>query len=264
MNSLGFSIGHDSSYCIFKNGKPLIHSELERHTRIKYNIDEQSIIKFLEDNYSLEIETNDIVTGAYGWLALKPDSINEKDFLKKIKKNKYWEVGHHLSHASGAYYSCNFNKSLIITIDGVGNEKNLYDFEYDKSNYEQKLLEKKYIITNSGEHTNHLNQIFISCCIWEGIENKIYPIKQLPYKNNKNKIFGYSEMATPSRIGHLWEKSVSEIFKLKKFSEGTVMAMASYGDKNKYYKIFYDFLNGKNPYKKKKCEKYICRIKKYN
>ena len=32
---VGFQSGHDVSYCLLKNGKPLIHEELERFTRVK-------------------------------------------------------------------------------------------------------------------------------------------------------------------------------------------------------------------------------------
>ena len=69
--------------------------------------------------------------------------------------------------------------------------------------------------------------------LWEGLENKIYPIKIYPYiwKNNIS-MYG----ATPSCMGNLWYTSCDRIFGLKKFSEGTIMAMASYGNKNKYYK----------------------------
>ena len=32
---VGFQSGHDVSYCLLKNGKPLIHEELERFSRVK-------------------------------------------------------------------------------------------------------------------------------------------------------------------------------------------------------------------------------------
>ena len=35
---VGFQSGHDVSYCLLKNGKPLIHEELERFTRMKEEV----------------------------------------------------------------------------------------------------------------------------------------------------------------------------------------------------------------------------------
>ena len=37
-------------------------------------------------------------------------------------KGKFYELSHHMCHAANAFFSSNFHKSFILTIDGGGNE----------------------------------------------------------------------------------------------------------------------------------------------
>ena len=43
-----------------------------------------------------------------------------KNISKNIKKEKIYFSEHHLSHAASAFYPSKFDKSLILTIDAVG------------------------------------------------------------------------------------------------------------------------------------------------
>ena len=48
--------------------------------------------------------------------------IDKENLLVTEKNGKLYKIGHHKSHAANAFFSSNFNQSLIVTIDGGGNE----------------------------------------------------------------------------------------------------------------------------------------------
>ena len=154
---LGFSAYyHDSSAALIKNGKILGAVQEERFTRIKHDSSfPAKSIKYLINNENIKLndleaivfyekpflkferllETH-IAFAPYGFksfLASIPVWLREKLFqkdnifksLKKIddkfldiKKIKFSE--HHLSHAASAFFPSPFKKSLILTLDGVG------------------------------------------------------------------------------------------------------------------------------------------------
>ena len=51
---VGLQSGHDVSYCLLKNGKPLIHEELERFSRVKEELGDG--LKFFFENSSKEMQ----------------------------------------------------------------------------------------------------------------------------------------------------------------------------------------------------------------
>ncbi len=116
MKILGFSHGtHDSSYCIYEDGKLIVHEELERLNRIK-----ETDGDILEHLFNKGVTFNDfdyITTYPHGEL-----KFYSQTFLKEYEniKDKFVEVGHHTSHAANAYFCSGYNKSLIFTIDGGG------------------------------------------------------------------------------------------------------------------------------------------------
>jgi carbamoyltransferase len=113
---LSLSMGsHDSSYAIFENNNLVIHEELERINRIKETNEciityLESIGHFLDDfDYVLTFPHNDYIFYSPKYLEYKSKN-----------PNKCIEVGHHTSHAANAFFSSDFNNSLILTIDGGG------------------------------------------------------------------------------------------------------------------------------------------------
>ena len=72
-----------------------------------------------------------------------------------------------------------------------------------------------------------------ACTVWKGIENKISHVHSFkPHELN---------------IGGVWTRITRYVFKLQNGwplggEEGTIMAMAAFGDPNKYYKDFYRML----------------------
>ena len=126
---VGFQSGHDVSYCLLKNGKPLIHEELERFTRVKEELGDG--LKFFFENSSKELQKKSkfFTLGNFGgrdknkWPQCNDNNSQSlMDLIIDNNQGKYFELSHHMCHAANAFFSSNFDKSLILTIDGGGLE----------------------------------------------------------------------------------------------------------------------------------------------
>lgn len=147
---------HDSAAAITVGGKIIAAAQEERFTRDKHTPDFPThAIRFCLEEAGLEIEELDAIVfydkpllkferlletyyafspkGLISFLKAIPVWLNEKMFLKKLIYDGLKEVGqynkknikllfseHHLSHAASAYYPSSYEKSAILTIDGVG------------------------------------------------------------------------------------------------------------------------------------------------
>jgi carbamoyltransferase len=147
---LGISCGyHDSAAALIKDGKVLGAVEEERFTGIKHDSsfpietikwlysefriekDDIDAICFYE-NPNLKLDRIDKSTGRGGVLNyFKRKKIlnrNEKEYKKldtlinSIKGNntKIIYGDHHLSHVAYSYYTSNFDRATILSVDGVG------------------------------------------------------------------------------------------------------------------------------------------------
>ena len=99
LSLLGIWDRHDSSAVILTDGIPEIHVETERYNRKKEQPDNPLI--YLRKNLEGIASTH---------------SVNGNWCKGKIDTN----IPHHLSHAANAFFSSNFEQSLIITIDSGG------------------------------------------------------------------------------------------------------------------------------------------------
>ena len=205
MKIAGICSGHDCSYGILENGVPVIHNELERFNRKKEPIDDA--FKFLFDTYE---DFNDIKHFSYclntwrnGIRNRYPDSFNTMRTIRDNNGGKFYEPGHHECHAANAFFSSNFDESLIVTIDGGGE-----DYDYNNGN--------KNMLT-----------AFTS---WYGKDNQIKLIDIVPMDScnigsswNKivREVFGLSGTGGP--LGS---------------QAGTVMAMACMTKEEKFYEYF--------------------------
>lgn len=147
---------HDSAAAITVGGKVVAAAQEERFTRNKHTPDfPKNAVRYCLDEAGLEIDELDAIVfydkpllkferlletyyafapkGISSFLKAIPVWLNEKMFLKKLIFEGLKEVGpynkkqvkllfpeHHLSHAASAYYPSSFEKSAILTIDGVG------------------------------------------------------------------------------------------------------------------------------------------------
>ena len=203
---VGFQSGHDVSYCLLKNGKPLIHEELERFTRMKEEVGD-GLKMFFDSKHQLHHKNIKYFTfGNFGmrhkkWGNNTSDSLSTSKMDKLLYKNKgqFLELSHHMTHAANAFFSSNFKNSLILTIDGGGNES---------------------------ENTS-------TCAtIYEGKNNQI----------KKVNVFNAGELNLASG----WNL-VARLFNLsvgfpKGNQAGTVMAMASMSDSEKYVEPLVDLM----------------------
>ena len=147
---------HDSSAALIDNGEIIAAVQEERFTRkkhdnsfpvnsIKYCLSQKDILlnevseiifyekPFLKFERLLETYLAFAPKGFSSFSNSMPAWVNEKLFQKKIlfeelksidsnfnniKKIKF--CSHHMSHAGSAFYPSPFDKSLILTLDGVG------------------------------------------------------------------------------------------------------------------------------------------------
>ena len=206
---VGFQSGHDVSYCLLKNGKPLIHEELERFTRVKEELGDG--LKFFFENSSKELQKQSkfFTLGNFGGRDKKkwpkcndPNSQSLMNLIIDNNQGKYFELSHHMCHAANAFFSSNFDKSLIVTIDGGG-------------------LEEKDILTAS--------------TIYMGEGTKIEKIKVYDfYKFNMAVCWNFVTQIFGLSIGFP-----------KGNQAGTVMAMASMSNSTKYVEPLMDMMTKK-------------------
>jgi len=213
MKIVGLLSGHDCSYSVLEDGVPIVHNELERFIREKEPPGD-ALEFFFKHN---EIEDIDyFISGDYqidqdNWKVPK----NSKHYLDAISMvgddSKFLQIGHHQSHAANAFFSSNFEEALIVTIDGGGGA----------SVYDEGDLKKPETFD------------FTSFTVWTGKGNKISPIQ----------ILSHEEI----NIGSMWRKVTVEVFGLSGGhpygnQAGTVMAMATNGDRTMYSDVFYGLL----------------------
>lgn len=147
---------HDSAAALVVDGKIVAAAQEERFTREKHTPDfPVQAIKYCLEEGGFQIDELDAIVfydkpllkferlletyyafapkGLISFLKAIPVWINEKMFLKKLIYDGLSEVGkynkkkikllftdHHLSHAASAFFPSPFQKSAILTIDGVG------------------------------------------------------------------------------------------------------------------------------------------------
>lgn len=126
---VGFQSGHDVSYCILENGIPVIHEELERITRVKMERGD-GLKFFLSRSGDTDIKYFTFANlGSKGGQRQRicRDKASKERMNEILSKNQgqFFEFGHHLSHAANAFYTSNFDRALIISVDGGGFEEGL-------------------------------------------------------------------------------------------------------------------------------------------
>lgn len=212
MKIVGLACGaHDTAYCIFENGKVLIHEEYERFSRIKEQ--QGDVLSFLfERNPNLEdvdIYSHFFMKWNGGLKQMYPDSFSKLEKIIESKNKKYLEISHHLAHAANAFFSSNFEKSIILSLDGGGEE------------------------TQDGINKTHES----SFCLFYGEYNKIYKILDLgmnldiggAWSKITKEVFGLS---SGPPIGNQC---------------GTIMAMAAIGNEpEKYENDISEYIVSKN------------------
>jgi len=125
----GFQSGHDVAYCILEDGVPVLHEGLERFSRQKMELGDG--LKFLLRRVSNPELINHFAFGNYAgragrWKEICGDEVSEQRMLDILRENNgqfFDELSHHDCHAANAFFSSDFDNSLIVTVDGGGGEK---------------------------------------------------------------------------------------------------------------------------------------------
>ena len=148
MNILGLNLGHDSSCTLIKKGKIIAACEEERYIKIKHTrsfpinaikdclrkgkikIKDIDIISvgFLPKKYVREFYFNQIIDDKDkidlikdGFTRIKDNLNLESTIRKKLNYKKKIEFNsHHHSHLASAFYPSGFSKSLLLSLDGIG------------------------------------------------------------------------------------------------------------------------------------------------
>ena len=121
MKIAGVWSGHDCSFCVLEDGKPLVHAEYERYIREKEPAGDS--VQFLFDEYQENTEIKHFAT-CHSVNKLKEHKESFQRMQEVCEKNdgKLHVFGHHMCHAANAFFSSNLANALIITIDGGGYE----------------------------------------------------------------------------------------------------------------------------------------------
>tara|TARA_A100001201_G_scaffold22021_2_gene24698 strand:+ start:777 stop:2426 length:1650 start_codon:yes stop_codon:yes gene_type:complete len=234
----GFQSGHDVGYCLLKDGVPIIHEELERFIREKEPLGDGLDMLFQRlPDVDLENISHFSYGNPGGMLGKWADRCGKKEPRDKMNKlisqndGKFFIIGHHQSHAANAFFSSNYDEALIITIDGSGTDKKDWND-----------------VTSEATIDNSFSTAFT---FWKGKGLDIEPIERIPMQK--------------ITIGSPWRIYTREIFGLSSghpygLAAGTVMAMASVGDSEKYWKDFYNSFKagggGPSSHTMENCRKY--------
>ena len=209
---VGFQPGHDCSYCILVDGVPTIHEELERFLR-KKEPKGDGLRMFFDAMESNNFPVENVKYFTHGNPHGRESDISDAKAFDEmhdlIDKNngEYYVIGHHQSHAAAAFYSSNFKNALVITLDGAG---------YDGT---------------TSDYTESTKNISTAFTVWEGNDIKL-----------ERKCI---EISDNFSIGWPWHLATKRIFGLNigyphGHQAGTVMAMGTIGDPDKYYDVFID------------------------
>ena len=204
MRIIGFHSGHDCAYCVLEDGIPVVHEELERINRVKQSSGD-SIELYNERGFAKDTDStfcHHFNNGGHNALIEYPDSYHK---LMDRPDSSFYDPGHHGAHAANAFFTSDYDKSLIFTIDAGGWERNV-----------------------QGELSPSMEvgvAMPTSTAVWRGEKNKIW----------HEKIY-----TMHLDIGGVWHKILEPVFGLsagppKGNQAGTLMAMASVGDGSKYY-----------------------------
>lgn len=217
--------GHDFSACICNEYGILGYIEDERITRIKHSfylgnqkkISNMSSVWYLLKFLGLSLSD---INKIYANLLLL--DIFYKEYIKEESIKK---IGHHLAHASSAFYPSEFEESAILVIDGAGGT-------YDGVNSE-------------------------TLSFWYGKGDEIYNVNTFGGKVLSFDIYRDYSMPFTNSLGGLY-RVVTNLLGFGLFDEGKTMGLASYGTEKfwPFFKELFDissegaFLMGSDSLKK--------------
>jgi carbamoyltransferase len=140
--------GHNGSVTISKNNKLIVHTELERFSKIKYSGHVSNILikKINELNIFF-----DLIVISHWQLNKNIFYMENKIFFLKLNRNKNCciiledlKFPHHFYHALSAIYNTNINFDQVIVLDEMGKIKGNYNEIESVYDNNLKEIKKKY------------------------------------------------------------------------------------------------------------------------
>jgi len=126
---LAINPGHNASAALVVDGELIYYGEEDRYTHLKYDgnpvramlnaIQLGSIDEFIIGGAQTELPT-------LSWTGEDPYSSIVRKFNKNVKVTPMMH-GHHLGHASSAFYGSGFKTAVAVVVDGSGSHKEWYD-----------------------------------------------------------------------------------------------------------------------------------------
>lgn len=142
--------GHDCSFCVLDNGRPVVHAEYERYIREKEPAGDG--VQFMLDEYSEHKDIKYFATNhSFSKLKNHPDSLEKLKAIIEGNGGQMFIIGHHQAHAANAFFSSNHDEALVFTMDGGGFE------------------------TEDGSIT--------AFTVWHGKDNKVKPVHVFPIQD---------------------------------------------------------------------------------
>jgi carbamoyltransferase len=218
---IGFSAAHDSSVCIFENGKVLNFLKEERVTKKKRDL---YPIKSL---YQLDYQ-NEKVDLAYSTPTQDSNTYNAtRHFVQKafnLDNSFDYSDEHHLVHANLAFYDSGFSEALVFVIDRNG------------SIVGQSMRESETVYIAS--YPNNFKQIYKNFWVFD---NSAHEYVSKLKKENPDCEFNASSMFGIVKV----YETATMLIKQHVLENGKTMGLSAYGDKTKIYPDL--FVNGHVP-----------------
>ncbi len=213
MKILGLNLGHDSSCTLLVNGKVIAACEEERYSKQKHT--RSFPINAIKDCLKIgKLKIKDINKISVGFLPSKhinefyikqcledPRKISllidgldriknnfnlEKDIRKNLNYfNKIDFLNHHNCHLASAFYPSGFKRSLILSIDGLG--------EFETGQIGIGYKKKIRVISSENNYPNSLGLIYAAITYylgWKPFYDEGIVMGLAPLGNEKKKIPG--------------------------------------------------------------------------
>lgn len=172
MKIIGLSCGaHDTAYCVFEDGRIILHEEYERFSRVKEQ--QGDVLQFLFDRYpdlsDCSFFSHFFMKWNGGLKSMFPESFSKLENLIVKNNAKYLEISHHLCHAANAFFSSNFKKSIILSLDGGGEEtengidkshESCFSIFYGEENKITKILDLQTSLDIGGAWSKITKEVF--------------------------------------------------------------------------------------------------------
>lgn len=207
MRIVSVSRNHDASTVVLENGELLLHTQEERHSRVKkdgvpfWGIIEAGKLYYSADSLCISAtQPPDIVAEPRGTHHTVADVIFKKSFASQPEHTTYYFHGHHhLTHAATAFYGSGFDDAVCVVMDGGGSF-----FEKDGIN----VRERHSIFT--AQYPAH----------FEKIHEELYALEPIDRTDTIS--------SDPESFGFIF-KTACRIIGLGQDDAGKLMGMAAYG-----------------------------------